>query len=92
MFQLSENLRTVIDQDGAVLLDVVRGKIVRCNRTGAVILELLSRNCDRDQITAEFGRLYELSPAAAQADVAAFLRTLEEQGIVSSTVAERGEE
>jgi hypothetical protein len=92
MIQLSENLRTVIDQDGAVLLDVVRGKIVRCNRTGAVILELLSRNCDRDQITAEFSRLYELSPAAAQADVAAFLRSLEEQGLVSSRVAERGEE
>ena len=92
MLQLSENLRTVIDQDGAVLLDVVRGKIVRCNRTGAVILDLISRNCDQDQITAEFSRLYELPLAAAHADVAAFLRSLEEQGLVSSRAAKRSEE
>ena len=82
MLRLSENLRTVIDQDGAVLLDVSQGKIVRCNRTAATILELISRGYGTAQITAEFSRLYGISPDAADVDVGAFLTSLENQGLL----------
>jgi hypothetical protein len=82
MLQLSADLRTVIDEDGAVLLHLTQGKIVRCNRTGATIVDLLSRQFDQEQITAEFGRIYEISPASADADVRVFLASLEEQGLL----------
>jgi hypothetical protein len=92
MLRLSENLRTVIDKDGAVILDVVRGKIVRCNRTGAAILELVSRGHDQEQITIEFRRLYAISAASAEADVRAFLISLESQGLLCHETAGKSEE
>ena len=82
MLQLSEHLRTVIDGDGAVLLDVRQGKIIRCNQTGATILELLSRRYDQQQLAAEFSRLYEISLTSADADVRDFLSTLESHGLL----------
>jgi hypothetical protein len=92
MLQLSGHLRTVIDQDGAVLLDVVQGKIVRCNRTGATIVQLLSRQYDQEQITAEFSRIYEIAPASAEADVCAFLTSLENQGLLRRESGSRSQE
>jgi predicted deacylase len=92
MLQLSENLRTVIDQDGAVLLDVRQGKLVRCNRTGAAILELLSHQYNEEQITAEFCRRYELSLASAETDVRAFLTSLQQQGLLRHEIAGEPEE
>jgi Coenzyme PQQ synthesis protein D (PqqD) len=92
MLRLSESLRTVLRQDGAVILDVAQGKIVRCNRTAATILELVSRGYDQAQITAEFRRRYEISAASAEADVGAFLIALERQGLLShDTAAKPGE-
>ena len=82
MLHLSEHLRTVVDCDGAVLLDVRQGKIVRCNQTGATILELLSRGYDQPQVTAEFSRFYGISLTSADADVRDFLSTLEIQGLL----------
>jgi hypothetical protein len=82
MFRLTENLRTVISRDGAVLLDVDQGKIVRCNHTGATIVELLTRSFDEEQITAEVSRLYDISPGSVNVDVQAFLTSLESQGLL----------
>lgn len=89
MLQLSENLRTVIDQDGAILLDVLQGKMLRCNRTGATVLQLLLRQFDQEQITAEFSRRYELSPDSADADVRAFLTSLQNQGLLRQETARK---
>ncbi len=92
MLHLSDNLRTVIDQDGAVILDVHQGKIVRCNRTGAAILELLSRGYDQEHIAAEFSRLYEISQTSAGTDVRAFLNSLQSQGLLRSEIADKSQE
>lgn len=92
MLQLSKNVRTVIDPDGAILLDLLEGKMLRCNRTGATILELLLRRYDQDEITAEFRRRYELSPDSAEADVRAFLTSLQNQGLLRQETARKPEE
>ena len=92
MLQLSKNVRTVIDPDGAILLDLLEGKMLRCNRTGATILELLLRRYDQDEITAEFRRRYQLSPDSAEADVRAFLMSLQNQGLLRRETDRRPEE
>ena len=92
MLQLSKNVRTVIDPDGAILLDLLEGKMLRCNRTGATILELLLRRYDQDEITAEFRRRYELSPDSAEADVRAFLMSLQNQGLLRQETDRKPEE
>jgi Ethanolamine utilization protein EutJ (predicted chaperonin) len=92
MFRLRENLRTVINQDGAVLLDVVKGKIVRCNQTGATIVELLTRSLNEQQITEEFSRLYDIPPGSAYADVRAFLTSLESQGLLRRETVDKSQE
>ena len=92
MLQLSKNVRTVIDPDGAILLDLLEGKMLRCNRTGATILELLLRRYDQDEITAEFRRRYQLSPDSAEADVRAFLTSLQNQGLLRQETDRKPEE
>ena len=82
MVQLAKHLSAVIEDDGAVLLDVRRGNILRCNQTGAIILRLLSGNSDERAITLEFARLCGLSIYAAEADVHAFLSSLASQGLL----------
>src|SRR5262245_36156972 len=82
MVQLSKHLRVVIQGDGAVVLDLHRGNIIRCNQTGAIILKLLSGSSDERAIAAEFARLCALSSDAAEADVIAFLSALESRGLL----------
>jgi hypothetical protein len=91
MLHPSDHLRTVIDQDGAVILDVRQGKIVRCNQTGAAIFDLLSRGYDQEQIATEFSRLYEISQASASEDVCAFLTSLQARGLLGSGVADKSQ-
>jgi predicted deacylase len=66
--------------------------MLRCNPTGATILELLLRRFDQEQITAEFRRRYELSPDSAEADVRAFLTSLQNQGLLRQETARKPEE
>ena len=60
MLHLSENVRTTIDHDGAVVLDVALGKMIRLNRTGAWLLELLSNGSEERALASAFSRLYEI--------------------------------
>jgi hypothetical protein len=82
MVQLSQHLRVVVQGDGAVLLDVQHGNIIRCNHTGGVILKLLSSSSDERAITLEFAQLWGLSIGAAKADVDAFLSCLASHGLL----------
>lgn len=82
MLRLSSHLRTVINQDGGVILDVRQGTIFRCNATAAAILELLAKGYDEEQITIEFSRLCEISRLCAQADVRGFLASLASRGLL----------
>ena len=75
-----------------MLLDVVQGKIVRCNQTGATIVELLTRSCNEEQITEEFSRLYDLPPDSAAVHVRAFLTSLESQGLLRRETVDKSQE
>jgi hypothetical protein len=76
MMRLSENLRTVTNADGGVVLDLRKGKIFRLNATGAIIFELLVRGCDEEQIVADIGSRCGIAPTLASRDVRDFLNLL----------------
>ncbi len=82
MLRLSENLRSVTNADGGVILDLCRGQIFRCNATGAIILELLARGLDQPQLVSEFSRLCKVPQACASDDVRDFLTTLSRLGLL----------
>ena len=60
MLYLSENVRTTIDHDGGVILDVAEGKILRVNRTGASLLALLSKGSEEETLASAFSQLCEI--------------------------------
>jgi hypothetical protein len=87
MLRLSENLRATTDRDGGILLDLARGRLFRCNASGAVILDLLSRGSDRPQIDSQFAERFGLSEEQASADVGLFLSVLRGNGLVEEREA-----
>ena len=82
MLRLSENLRSVTNADGGVILDLQRGQIFRCNSTGAIILELLTRGVDESELVLQFGKLCQVPGACASNDVRDFLATLCRLGLL----------
>jgi hypothetical protein len=76
MTRLPENVRTVTNSDGGVILDLKRGKIFRLNPTGATVLELLARGYEDAQITAEISVRCETPSDVVGTDVQAFLALL----------------
>lgn len=81
MLRLSNNLRSMTDANGGVILDLCRGQIFRCNATGAIILELLARGLDQPQLVSEFSKLCKVPEACASEDVRDFLTTLSRLGL-----------
>ena len=82
MPHLSSHLRATTDREGGILLDLARGQLFRCNATGALIIELLSRGADQAQIESELVRKFGLSTEKASADVQSFLAALDGQGLL----------
>jgi hypothetical protein len=82
MLRLSKNLRSVTNADGGVILDLQRGRIFRCNATGAVILELLTRGVDETELLVQFSKLGQCPPACTSNDVQGFLATLSSLGLL----------
>jgi hypothetical protein len=76
MIRLPENVRSLSNADGAVLLDLRRGKIFRINPTGATILELLLRGYEKDRIAAELSERWGIDHQLAFADLQTFLDSL----------------
>jgi coenzyme PQQ synthesis protein D (PqqD) len=89
MVRLSKNLRSITDADGGVILDVERGQIFRCNATGAIILELLTRGVDETQLASQFGKLCQCPPTCASNDVQEFLATLSRLGLLERPTSTR---
>lgn len=87
MFRLSDNLRSVTNDDGGVILDLQRGQIFRCNPTAAVILELLTRGIDETELAAQFSKQCQCPPHGATKDVREFLETLSRLGLLQDDPA-----
>lgn len=83
MLRLSKNLRSVTNADGGVVLDLGGGQIFRCNATGALVLDLLTRGETEEGVVREVSRRCQAEPALVTADVREFLASLRSHALLS---------
>jgi len=76
MISSSTHLRSVVDQDGAVILDLERNTISPLNSTGAYIWERLRQGVHVDEIIGNLARDAEADISVVDRDVRAFVEEL----------------
>jgi hypothetical protein len=82
MYRISETVRATHGQDGAVVLDIRQGRVVRLNVTGSFIFQCLQRGETESQIADGISQRFCISRDVAQADVGEFLNSMEQEGLV----------
>jgi hypothetical protein len=76
-------LRTIVNEDGAAVLDTKRGTISTLNATGGYIWQALERGEREDDIVAGLARETDSLPDAIRQDVSDFITALQEHKILS---------
>jgi len=76
MIKISETVRTSHVPDGALLLDVLQGKIYGLNPVASRILGLLAEGLDPEQIQSEISREFTADWETVRKDVTEFLAQL----------------
>ncbi|WP_158822478.1 PqqD family protein [Granulicella sp. S156] len=79
---LSE-LSTVVNQDGAAILDVSRNQITTLNSTGGFIWDRLQKGLTAEQAIQELATETQTDPAIVERGVRAFLEQLKSEGLLS---------
>ena len=82
MVRLAETLRSTHSREGAVALDVMRGRMFRLNPTGSRMLELLRSGADAPELTCMLVEEFSADPATAESDTHAFLALLRQHGLL----------
>lgn len=82
MYKVSTGVHGTQNQDGTIVLDIQRGRILRLNVTGSLIFERLQRGQTESQIIAGVSQEFRISNEIARADVGEFLKSMEQVGLV----------
>ena len=77
------HLRTIVNEDGAAVLDTERGTISTLNTTGAYIWQALERGEREEDIVTGLARETGSTPEVIRQDVGEFLAALREQKMLS---------
>jgi hypothetical protein len=88
MYRVSAKVRSTRNQDGAILLDIPHGRILRLNTTASLIFENLQQTRTESQIIDTLVREFNISQEIARADVRQFLESLDQYGLVSQDASE----
>ena len=83
MKELSHSLRHTRNGDGAILLDIDKGKMFSTNATGAVLFELLAAGLDDATIVAKFAETFHVDPQVAAADLESFRSLLKDHSLLA---------
>ena len=86
--KLSAPVRSVHNQDGAVVLDILHGKMFRLNVVGSRMLELLKAGRTEKQITEALSTEFGAPRETVAADLRDFLAHLEKHRLVESRPSE----
>ena len=78
----NSHLRSIVDQDGAVILDAKAGRISTLNSTGAFVWQALKRGEHLEAIAADLARMTGEPVDAVKDDIAAFIEALEKQDLL----------
>jgi coenzyme PQQ synthesis protein D (PqqD) len=87
MLSISKSVRLTKSQDGGILLDVDRGAIFSLNVVGTRIVELLQQQQSRSSLLRQVSCEFDVSEAAAAADLDEFLSTLRKQELLDAGAA-----
>jgi hypothetical protein len=79
---LEPHVRSMIDGDGAVLLDLKAGRYYSLNGVGAKIWSRAEKGMTLSQIVADLQATYQVPADKLAADLAAFVRNMEEKGLL----------
>ncbi|MGC2548238.1 MAG: PqqD family protein [Silvibacterium sp.] len=82
MITVTPNLRSIVDHDGAVILDISRNSMTTLNPTGAYVWERLQRGMLLDEIVAELARDTSADSTVVAVDVDAFMEELKSKHLV----------
>jgi hypothetical protein len=82
MYRVPDGVRSTRNEDGGVLLDIERGKLLRLNLTGALIFEWLREGQSELQIATRIGEHFEVSRETAENDLAEFIGLLKQQQLL----------
>lgn len=82
MRKVSEQLRSIHNHDGAVVLDILHGQMFRLNFVGSRILELLKQGHAEPQIIAEICHEFGAGREVVETDVREFLAHLEKHQLL----------
>jgi hypothetical protein len=85
MFTISDAIRSASTPDGAVLLDIQRGRILNLNRMGSRVFEMLRGGLDQDQIAGEISKDFQVAADQVRNDVLDFIRTLQEHNVLEGS-------
>jgi Coenzyme PQQ synthesis protein D (PqqD) len=88
LYEVSAGLRSTRNEDGGILLDIDRGRILRLNVTGLMIFDQLLQGQTEAQIIAEISRQCNISPDIIEGDLIHFLRSLERLELIRHTTRE----
>lgn len=83
MYKVSDAIRATFDNDGAVVLDLKRGKLLRLNSTGSMILQHLQQGLSEGQIVNELSRVFGMSRETTMADLGAFLDAARQEELIT---------
>jgi Coenzyme PQQ synthesis protein D (PqqD) len=70
------HLRSIVNRDGAVILDIPRNQMVTLNSTGGYIWNKLQQGESAEQIVRELSAESNTDPIVVERDVHAFLKQL----------------
>jgi hypothetical protein len=79
---VSKGVRSTRNQDGTVVLDIERGRILRLNTTASSIFERLQQGQTESQIVDGICQEFRISSEIVQADVGEFLTSMEQAGLI----------
>ena len=78
MYRLAEHVRTMSSEEGAVLLDLRQGKMVRLNPSGEFVVSALVNGDSECEISHALADFYRLGEEVAATDVREFIESLAE--------------
>jgi hypothetical protein len=84
MFSSPAHLRTVVNRDGAAILDVPRNQITTLNSTGGFIWDRLQQGRTVEQAIQDLAIESNTDPAIVERGVRAFLEQLKSEHLLSS--------
>lgn len=88
MYTLTKSVRTTHGPDGAVVLDIQHGRVLRLNATGSLILKYLERGETESHICERLTQHFRVSRDVAHEDVREFLASMERAGLVTGDTPE----